>query len=300
MNSNILPVASAKTNATVAPKVWIITGAARGFGFEITRAALASGDTVVATVRSRPEALAERHHNHPRLHVALLDISDEAQAREVAADTVARFGRIDVLVNNAGAGLLSAIEEATDEELRRNYEVNVFGLMKVTRAVLPHLRRQRSGHIINFSSIGGLSASAGWGLYSSTKFAVEGITEALALELAPLGIHATVVAPGYFRTDFLEGESLTRAAQVIPDYAATSGRMRELASQISHRQPGDPKKFAAAIVRLAAAAKPPVHLPIGNDTLAAYRAKVAAFDRDIAEWHDVVTGTDHDDVATAA
>jgi Short-chain dehydrogenases of various substrate specificities len=286
--------------STVSPKVWIITGAARGFGFEITRAALASGDTVVATVRSRPDELAARHGNHPRLHVTLLDIADETQAREVAADTVARFGRIDILVNNAGSGLLSAVEEATDEELRRNYDVNVFGLMKVTRAVLPHLRRQRSGHIINFSSIGGLRASAGWGLYCSTKFAVEGITEALALELAPLGVHATVVAPGYFRTDFLEGNSLTRAAQVIPDYAETSGRMRELASQISHRQPGDPKKFAAAIVRLAASPKPPVHLPLGNDTLAAWRAKVAAFDREIAEWHNTIIGTDHDDVAQTA
>lgn len=287
-------------NTTTTSKVWIITGAARGFGLEISRAALASGDTVVATVRNRPEELAARLGNHPRLHVALLDIADEAQARQVAADTVARFGRIDVLVNNAGAGLLSAVEEATDEEVRRNYEVNVFGLLKVTRAVLPHLRSQRSGHIINFSSVGGLSASAGWGLYCSTKFAVEGLTEAFAIELAPLGIHATVVAPGYFRTDFLEGSSLTRAAQVIPDYAATSGRMRELAAQISHRQPGDPKKLAAAIVRLAASPKPPVHLPLGNDTLAAYRRKVEAFDRDIAEWHDIATGTDHDDVTADA
>lgn len=290
------------TNAisSAASKVWIITGAARGFGLEISRAVLASGDTVIATVRSKPDELAAQLGNHPRLHVALLDISDETQARQVAADAIARFGRIDVLVNNAGAGLLSAVEEATDDELRRNYEVNVFGLMKITRAVLPHLRARRSGHIINLSSVGGLASSAGWGLYCSTKFAVEGITEALAAELAPLGIHATTVEPGYFRTDFLEGNSLTRAAQVIPDYAATSGRMRELASSISRRQPGDPKKLAAAIVRLAASAKPPVHLPLGNDTLATYRAKAAAFEQEIAEWQDIITGTDHDDVAKAA
>lgn len=277
-------------------KVWIITGAARGFGFEITRAALASGDTVIATVRSRPEGLRAQLNHHPRLEVELLDIADEAQARDVAARAIAKFGRIDVLVNNAGAGLLSAVEEASDEEVRRNYDINVFGLLNVTRAVLPHLRRQRAGHIINLSSVGGLVGLGGWGLYGSTKFAVEGITEALASELAPLGIHATAVEAGYFRTNFLDKSSLTRAAQEIDDYAATVGKMREMATQVSYRQPGDPVKLAAAIVRLAAAPKPPVHLPLGNDTLAAYRAKAAAFEQEIAEWHDIITSTDHDDV----
>lgn len=284
---------------TTVPKIWIITGAARGFGFEITRAVLASGDSVVATVRSQPEKLAERYGNPSGLHVALLNIADETQVRQVAEEAVARFGRIDVLVNNAGSGLLGAVEEATDAEVRRNYDINVFGLLNVTRAVLPHLRRQRSGHIINFSSVGGLVASAGWGLYCSTKFAVEGLTEALAIELAPLGIWATAVEPGYFRTDFLDGSSLTRAAQVIPDYAATAGRMREVAGQISHRQPGDPRKLAAAIVRLATSPQPPVHLPLGQDTLARYREKAAAFDQEIARWHDAVVGTDHDAVVSA-
>ncbi len=277
-------------------KVWIITGAARGFGQQISKAVLASGDTVIATVRSRPEELWAQLGNHPNLHVAILDITDEAQARQVAAEAVEKFGRIDVLVNNAGSGLLSAVEEATDEEVKRNYETNVFGMLKVIRAVLPHLRRQRSGHVINFSSVGGLTGSAGWGLYCSTKFAVEGITEALAIELAPLGIFATTVEPGYFRTDFLDGSSLTRAKSVIADYAETSGKMRELATQVSHQQPGDPVKLAAAIVKLAAAPKPPVHLPLGKDTLHYYRAKTSAFDKEIAEWQEVITGTDHDDV----
>src|SRR5215470_8017657 len=154
-------------------KVWIVTGAARGFGLEITRAVLASGDTVVATVRSRPEEL-KTQLNHPNLHVAVLDVTNEARAREVAADTVKKLGRIDVLVNNAGHGLLSAVEEASEEEVKRNYETNVFGLLKVIRAVLPHMRKQRSGHIVNFSSVGGLTGSAGWGLYCSTKFAGQG------------------------------------------------------------------------------------------------------------------------------
>src|SRR5215475_8067243 len=278
-------------------KIWIITGAARGFGQQISKAVLATGDVVVATVRTQPEDLKAQLGNHPNLHVAILDITNEDQARNVAAEAVEKFGRIDVLVNNAGSGLLSAVEEANDEEVKRNYETNVFGLLKVTRAVLPHMRRQRSGHVINFSSVGGLLGSAGWGLYCSTKFAVEGITESMAIELAPLGIHATTVEPGYFRTDFLDSSSLTRATNVITDYAETSGKMRDFAGQVNHKQPGDPVKLAAAIVRLAASAKPPVHLPLGNDTLTHYRAKTVAFEMEIAEWHGVITSTDHDDVA---
>ena len=278
-------------------KTWIITGAARGFGLVISQAVLDSGDNVVTTVRREPEELAAKLGNHPNSHVAILDINDEEQAQKVAAEAVERFGSINALVNNAGFGLLGSIEEITDEEAKRVFETNVFGLLKVTRAVLPHMRRQHSGHVINFSSVGGLTGSAGWGIYCSTKFAVEGITEALAKELAPLGLFATTVEPGYFRTDFLEGASLTRAAKVIDDYAETAGAMRDLATQVSRKQPGDPLNLAAAIVRLAASPKPPVHLPLGNDTLHYYREKVAAFDKEIAEWHEVITGTDHDDVA---
>src|SRR5215470_9232350 len=277
-------------------KIWIITGAARGFGQQISKAVLATGDIVLATVRSRPEDLKAQLGNHPNLHVAILDITNEDQAGKVAADAVEKFGRIDVLVNNAGSGLLSAVEEATDEEVKRNYETNVFGLLKVTRAVLPHMRRQRSGHVINFSSVGGLLGWPGWGLYCSTKFAVEGITESMAIELAPLGIHATTVEPGYFRTDFLDGSSLTRARNIIPDYAETSGKMRDLAGQVNHKQAGDPAKLAAAVVRLAASPKPPVHLLLGNDTLTAYQIKASSLAKEIEEWHDVITGTDHDDL----
>jgi NAD(P)-dependent dehydrogenase (short-subunit alcohol dehydrogenase family) len=210
---------------------------------------------------------------------------------------VDRFGSIDVLANNAGFGLLGGVEEISDHEARRVYETNVFGLLKVTRAVLPHMRRQRSGHVINFSSVGGLTGSAGWGIYCSTKFAVEGVTEALAKELAPLGIFATTVEPGYFRTNFLDGASLLRAEKVIADYAETAGAMREIATKVSYHQPGDPVKLASAIVRLAASPKPPVHLPLGTDTLKYYREKTEAFNKEIAEWHDVITSTDHDDVA---
>jgi len=278
-------------------KIWIITGASRGFGLEISKAVLASGDNVVATVRSKPEELAAKLDHSPKLYVAILDISDEAEAIKVAAQTVEKFGSIDVLANNAGFGLLGGVEEISDQEARRVYETNVFGLLKVTRAVLPHMRRQRSGHVINFSSVGGLTGSAGWGIYCSTKFAVEGVTEALAKELAPLGIFATTVEPGYFRTNFLASASLLRAEKTIEDYAETAGAMREIATKVSYHQPGDPVKLAAAIVRLAGSPKPPVHLPLGTDTLKHYREKTEAFDKEIAEWHDVITSTDHDDVA---
>lgn len=277
-------------------KVWLITGAGRGIGCEIVKAALESGDKVVATVRSSAEALANKLGNPENLHVVLLDITDERQAIQSARQTVEHFGRIDVLVNNAGYGLLSALEEATSDEVRKIFETNVFGLLNVTRAVLPYMRKERSGHIINISSIGGLTGYIGWGIYGSTKFAVEGLTESLALEVAPLGIHATVVAPGFFRTDFLDTSSLTRTGNIIPDYAETVGEMNKFATQVNKKQPGDPIKLAKTFVALANADQPPVHLLLGNDALEAYKEKTNHLEQDIATWYDVVTGTDHDDV----
>ncbi|NOU70854.1 SDR family NAD(P)-dependent oxidoreductase [Paenibacillus sp. LMG 31458] len=277
-------------------KVWFITGASRGFGLEITKAALAEGNKVVATVRSKPEQLAAQLENNENLLVTVLDITDEAQALDAAKQATDKFGRIDVLVNNAGYGLLSAVEEASNEEVKQNFDANVFGLLNVTRAILPYMRKQRSGHVINISSVGGLNGFVGWGIYGSTKFAVEGITESMALELAPLGIYATVVAPGFFRTEFLDPTSLIRTAHVIDDYAGTVGEMRSFATQVNKKQPGDPKKLAQAIIKLANAEKPPVHLPLGNDTLDMYREKTAKFEKDIEDWYDIITGTDHDDV----
>ncbi|USK31364.1 SDR family NAD(P)-dependent oxidoreductase (plasmid) [Bacillus sp. CMF21] len=277
-------------------KVWFITGAARGIGLEILKAVLETGDNVVATVRSSAESLADKLGNPENLQVVLLDITNEQQAIAAANQAIQKFGQIDVLVNNAGYGLLSAVEEATADEVRENFETNVFGLLKVTRAVLPHMREKRSGHIINISSVGGLSGYIGWGVYGSTKFAVEGLTETLALELAPLGIHATVVAPGFFRTEFLDAASLTRSGHIIPDYDQTVGEMRKFATQANKKQPGDPVKLAKAIAKVANAEKPPVHLPLGKDSLQRYREKTANFEKDIEAWYDVITGTDHEDV----
>ncbi|GLU55232.1 short-chain dehydrogenase/reductase [Dyadobacter frigoris] len=276
-------------------KVWLVTGAARGFGFEIAKAVLESGDMLIATVRSNPQVLENALGNHKNLKVALLEITNEASTKDVAKQAIEYFGRIDVLVNNAGYGLLSAVEEATDAEVKANYEVNVFGLLNVTRAVLPYMRKQRSGHVINLSSVGGLTGVTGWGLYGSTKFAVEGITEALATELAPLGIHATTVEPGFFRTDFLDGSSLTRSENIIEDYKDTVGAMRDYATQVNKKQPGDAVKLAQAFIKLANSESPPLHLPLGKDTLVYFKAKMDSFYSDIEIWNDTITGTDHED-----
>jgi NAD(P)-dependent dehydrogenase (short-subunit alcohol dehydrogenase family) len=277
-------------------KVWFITGASRGFGLETARDALQRGDSVVATAR-KAHSITAALGAHERLLSLSLDVTDEAQAVAAAEQAVARFGRIDVLLNNAGYGLLGAVEEAVAEEVERLFQTNVFGLLKVTRAVLPHMRRQGSGHVINISSVGGYAAYPGWGVYGATKFAVEGLTEAMARELEPLGIHATVVEPGFFRTDFLDASSLVKAGREIADYAATVGQMRGSMADANHRQPGDPKKLSKALLMLAHSATPPVRLPLGSDTVARIGEKNRFVEAEMREWLAVATSTDHDDVA---
>jgi NAD(P)-dependent dehydrogenase (short-subunit alcohol dehydrogenase family) len=276
---------------TTANKVWFITGASRGFGALIAQQALARGDSVVATARD-PQTVIAALGEHPNLLALRLDVKLEAQAITVARQALERFGRIDVLVNNAGYGLLGAVEEANGEEIRNLYETNVFGLLNVTRAVLPAMRRQRSGHVINISSVGGYSAYAGWGVYSSTKFAVEGLSEALRMELAPLGVQVTVVEPGFFRTDFLDASSLVATRTRIDDYAATVGAMREFAAGVNHGQPGDPSKLATALLQLADSDKPPVRLQLGSDTVERVRAKNASVESEMSEWLDLALSTD--------
>ena len=272
-------------------KTWFITGASRGLGALIAEQALGRGDNVVATARD-PARVVSRLGDSPNLLAVALDVTNEAQARAAADAAVARFGRIDILLNNAGFGLLGAVEEATAPEIERVYATNVFGLLAVTRAVLPHMRRQRSGHVLNISSIGGYAASAGWGVYCSTKFAVEGITEALALELKPLGVHATVIEPGFFRTDFLDAQSLSVSPSHIDDYADTAGAMRSFAASANHAQPGDPAKLARALMTVVDAAEPPLRLPFGSDAVRRIEAKNAAVAQELARWRDLSVSTD--------
>ncbi len=280
-------------------KVWFITGASRGFGVLTAQQALKRGDFVVATARD-PQAVIAALGDHPNLLALRLDVKLEAQAVVAAQQAVARFGRIDVLVNNAGYGLLGAVEEANAEEVRALYETNVFGLLNVSRAVLPVMRKQGSGHVINISSVGGYSSYAGWGVYGSTKFAVEGLSEAMAIELAPLGINVTVVEPGFFRTDFLDATSLVATRDRIASYAATVGAMRDFAADVNHAQPGDPLKLASALLQLADSATPPVRLQLGSDTVQRVRAKNQFVEKEMAEWLDVALSTDHDDVLKKA
>ena len=282
--------------STSEKKVWFITGASRGFGLEIARDALLRGDFVVATAR-KSGALIAALGAHDHLLSRALDVTSESQATTAAWEAVVRFGRIDVLVNNAGYGLLGAVEEASAQEVERQFATNVFGLLNVTRAVLPHMRRARRGHVINISSVGGYAAYAGWGVYGATKFAVEGLTEALAAELAPLGIRATVVEPGFFRTDFLDDASLVRTRQKIGDYAASVGATRAAMASVNHRQPGDPKKLSKALLRLADAPQPPLRLPLGSDTVTRIVKKNRFVEAELKQWLSLAVSTDHDDVA---
>lgn len=280
-------------------KVWFITGASRGFGVLMAKDALARGDSVVATARN-PQSVTDALGAHPNLLALRLDVTQEAAAVLAARAAVDRFGRIDVLVNNAGYGLLGAVEEASDAEVRALYDTNVFGLLNVTRAVLPYMRKQGSGHVMNMSSVGGYTAHAGWGVYGSTKFAVEGISEAMAEEVRPLGIHVTVVEPGYFRTGFLEGNSLVSTREQMADYAGTVGAMRTFAASVSLKQPGDPRKLSLAILKLADAARPPVRLMLGSDTVRMVREKNRFVEQELGEWVALPLSTDHDDVLKQA
>jgi NAD(P)-dependent dehydrogenase (short-subunit alcohol dehydrogenase family) len=278
--------------------VWFITGASRGFGLEIARAALERGDAVVAAARD-PKVVERTLGRHEQLLAVELDVTDERQSQAAVSAGLARFGQIDLLVNNAGRGLLGAIEEASADEVRSVFAVNVDGLLNVTRAVLPAMRERRSGRILNLSSVGGFGAWPGWGVYCATKFAVEGISEALHAELEPLGIHVTIIEPGTFRTDFLDSSSLRRADRVIADYNGIGGSAREWADTSNHNQLGDPAKGAAAIVTVATSAKPPLRVQLGTDSVARVEAKLAQVASELAAWRALAESTDYEKIATA-
>ncbi|QXI08518.1 3-phenylpropionate-dihydrodiol/cinnamic acid-dihydrodiol dehydrogenase [Pseudomonas fluorescens] len=272
-------------------RTWFITGASRGFGILIAERALLAGDAVIATARN-PQDITDRLGDQPNLLAVRLDVTREEEAHQAVAEGIKRFGRIDVLINNAGFGVLGAVEETSASETERLFATNVFGLLNVTRAVLPHMRAQRSGRVINISSIGGYQAYMGWGVYGSTKFAVEGITEALHQELAPLGIQATVVEPGFFRTDFLDEQSLIKTQLELPDYDETVGKMRAFAEAANHAQPGDPQKFAEAMLTLVNAPNPPLRLALGSDTVARIEAKNRLVAQELEQWQVLALSTD--------
>ncbi|NUR24875.1 MAG: SDR family NAD(P)-dependent oxidoreductase [Catenulispora sp.] len=265
---------AARSAAT--PRRWFITGANSGFGLAFVKAALDAGDEVVAAVR-RPETMADLAATTDRLAVVELDVRDPA-ARTHAIEAA---GRVDVLVNNAGYGILGAFEEVDDTELRDAFEVMFFGAIALTRQVLPQMRERRSGTVIQISSMGGLLSFPGVGSYSAAKGALELASEALAAEVAPLGIRVLIVEPGAFRTGFAAPSALQPAASRIADYEATSGATRETLATADGTQEGDPAKAAAAVLEVLNWPEPPLRLALGNDAIDAIRAKLAAVGADL-------------------
>ncbi|MEV7420152.1 oxidoreductase [Streptomyces sp. NPDC089919] len=265
-------------------RIWLITGASSGFGRALADAALAAGDTVVAAVR-RPAALTEYAAAHPgRLVPVALDASDPTRAAAVAAEVAERFGRIDVLVNNAGRGLIGAVEETSDAELRDLMDLHFFGPAALVRAVLPYMRARKSGALVQMSSMGGRMSFPGVGAYSATKFALEGLTEALAPEVAPHGITCLIVEPGSFRTGFAGAAALQHTETVLAAYEDTVGAVRRGLPDSDGSQPGDPAKAAAAVLAALDAAHPPLRLVLGNDAVDALRAAAEASRAELDTW----------------
>ncbi|MCX5569360.1 oxidoreductase [Kaistia nematophila] len=255
-------------------KTWFVTGSTRGIGAEIVKAALRQGDRVVATGRD-PAAIRDAFADAGDRVLALaLDVTDAAQITAAVEAAIQKFGRIDVLVNNAGYGHLGLFEETAAGDAERQFATNVFGLFNVTRAVLPVMRGQRAGHIFNLSSVAGLRGGLGGSLYCASKFAVEGFSESLVQEVAPFGIHVTVVEPGFFRTDFLDETSVRFGSNVIADYAEVSAQIRNGYRERNHQQAGDPAKLADVIVDLAGREKPPFRYAAGTDAAAILAAKI--------------------------
>ncbi|MGK4585750.1 oxidoreductase [Kitasatospora sp. HPMI-4] len=279
---------------TASGRVWLITGASSGFGQALTEAAVAAGDTVVAAVR-RPQTLDALAAAHPdRVIPVALDVTDPARISAVVAEVLLWYGRIDVLVNNAGRGLIGAVEESTDRELRDLMDLHFFGPAALTRAVLPQMRRQGSGAIVQMSSMGGRFSFPGVGAYSATKFALEGLSEALALEVAPFGIKVLVVEPGSFRTGFAGGGALQQSA-AIPAYDETVGAVRAVLPDSDGKQPGDPAKAAAAILTALDAEHTPLRLALGNDAADEILRHLDASRAEALAWESVSRGTDFDD-----
>jgi len=274
-------------------KHWFITGISRGLGLALAKAALSRGDTVVGTIRSGAPPIEPRPG---RLHVLTLDVTDGAAINR-AVDEAFRLanGRLDIVVNNAGYGLLGALEDATDEEAQRLFATDVFGPFRVIRAALPRLRTQGEARILNITSIAGRAPGAASALYAAAKYALEGLTVSLHQEVAPLGVKLTAVAPGAFRTDFLSAHSIRLSETRADGYDATVGKASAAFSSMAGQQLGDPDRAAEALLRIVDAPDPPLHLLLGSDALRRARAKLTAVEAEIGTWEDLTISTDFPD-----
>lgn len=272
-------------------KTFFITGVSSGFGEALAREALAAGHHVIGTVRNDEAHRAFEALDDTHAHGTLLDVTDIDAIPGAVSDAEARFGPVDVLVNNAGYGHEGIFEESPLDEMRRQFEVNVFGAVAVTQAFVPRFRERRRGHIVNITSMGGFITMPGIAYYCGSKFALEGISEVLGKELSPFGVHVTAVAPGSFRTDWA-GRSMQRSPRTIPDYDATFDPIRQARQEKSGKQLGDPAKAAKAILALVELPAPPAHLLLGSDALALVRDKLKAMADDITTWETLTRSTD--------
>ncbi len=271
-------------------RVYLITGTSSGFGRALAEAVLERGDRAVLTAR-KLDAVADLVQSYrDRAHAAPLDVTLETAREAAVAAAMERFGRVDVLVNIAGQGSLGAFEEFSSEQIRRHFEVNCFGVIEMTRRLLPVMRRQRSGHILNLTSVGGLVSMGGFALYCATKFAVEGFTEGLRDEVAPLGIRVTIVEPGAFRTSFA-GDANMRPATTIPEYQPVIEPVRQYLYGNDGKQPGDPRKAALAMIAAVESGEPPLRLMLGADAYGLWEQKRDAMDEELARWRNVGEAT---------
>lgn len=268
---------------------WLITGISSGLGKALAQIVIEKGDLVIGTFRQQQQVDAFTATHNGQHHAYVLDITDEEGTKVVVQDINKRFGRIDVLVNNAGFGFAGAVEEASLDEVRTVMEANFFGTLHLTQTVLPILRAQGRGHIVQISSHGGIKAFPGFGIYNASKFALEGFSEALAAEVAPLGIHVTMVEPGPFRTAFAD-TGFQSAARKIADYDTTAGAFRQLITKVNGSQEGDPQKAAEAIYHISTLATPPLRLPLGKVPLTTIQAKLDSVQADLDAWRELAAG----------
>lgn len=270
----------------IVKKIWFITGISSGLGKALARSVIDKGDFVIGTFRSQMQADVFNNQHSDKGFALTLDITKTNEIKEAFKLITDKFGKVDVLVNNAGFGLAGAIEETSISESRAIFEANFFGTLQLTQTFLPLFRRQKSGHIIQISSHGGFKAFPGFGIYNASKFALEGFSEALAIEVAPLGIKLTIVEPGPFRTNFA-GSSFKEAETIIEDYNSTAGKFRERMKQVDGKQEGDPAKAAQAIIDITKLATPPLRLPLGKIAIISLTAKLESVQKDITNFKDI-------------
>lgn len=273
-------------------KVWFVTGASKGLGLTLVKQLISENYAVAATSRSLSALTQELGQVSDNFLPLEVDLINEESVKKAIDETVKVFGRIDVVVNNAGYGQLGTLEEISDKVARQNFDINVFGSLNVIRYAMPHLRAQRSGHIFNISSIGGFFGNfAGWGIYASTKFAVAGFTEALAAEVKSFGVTATIVYPGYFRTNFLTSDSLAIVPATIPEYEEAKASQAAHLNDINGNQQGDPEKASAILIKAASDQNPPLHLFLGQDAYNMAKVKIEAVEKDLSSWEELAVAT---------